>query len=742
MRKRIVAVLACLTAALLLLPTAAFAQSFTITIPERADAIVYVTVDGTKHEEGETVSVEAGTQVSAQAMQLSSTGAMFTGWSVSPGGAVELGNTKIVEFSMPAQDISLEPVIKSFEANASVDANGVLTWDEPFAGYVSRVEVRRQGRTVQSAWISAENGRYTLDLRQLLEERAGDDGIAEGSEHTIDLYYLANEAELSPHGYRGSYLGTATYKYQADKYGLFVGGTEVTSANAADVLGDGTVSYDPNSQTLTLSNAKITKGEHEDAAVYYEGGDLAIVLKGDNVVTGPEIDSGNPVYSRGIYVRNGAVRISGDGSLTVKGGNVSVPYGMAYSYGIWADGDAEILAGTVSATGGTVANSNGTGGSYGVSANQDVIFSGGTVEVTGGEAKTLSYGAYAALGTIAFAGGDVTATSSVVGTGAQATSLALYGFGGVDTDPQDGEMVSVVAGATANDATELDGSPFESDSSITDAVSDSRYVKLESSTIPVVQRYGLSVGGIDVTSENADDVLDNGTVSYDPDTQTLTLKNATISNVNVAGCSIEVDSGVTLPLTIALEGTNSCGPIMTQKGTITISGSGTLTVTQPLSGSGQTGISVQDDLVIDGVKLIVNSNESGVHTNTGNVTIRNNAQVEITTKTDMAYVALLSSGDLTVTGAGTSLKATTERNDPNYELSIHCQGKFLIEQGASVETSGRMISAGELRVQDEGSLLKATGTEASTYAVSGQDSIIISDGATVGQQDGFWAGTG
>ena len=197
-----------------LLPKVAFAQSFTITIPERADAIVSVTVDDTKHEEGETFNVEAGTQVSAQAMQLSSTGAMFTGWSVSPEGAVELGNTKIVKFSMPAQNISLEPVIQSFEANASVDANGVLTWDEPFAGYVSRVEVVPQGSynyVARSAWISAENGSYTLDVRQLLEGRAGDDGLTEGAEYTIDLYYLANEAELSPNGYRGSYLGAATY---------------------------------------------------------------------------------------------------------------------------------------------------------------------------------------------------------------------------------------------------------------------------------------------------------------------------------------------------------------------------------------------------------------------------------------------------------------------------------------------------------------------------------------------------
>lgn len=324
MRKRIAAMLACLVAALLLLPATAFADAFTITIPERDDAIVSVTVDGEKHEEGETFSVEAGTQVSAQAMQLSSTGAMFTGWSVSPEGAVELGNTKIVEFSMPAQDISLEPVIESFEANASVDADGVLTWDEPFAGYVSRVEVSRQGRTVQSAWISAENGSYTLDVRQLLEERAGDDGLAEGSEYTIDLYYLANEAEFSPNGYRGSYLGATTYEYQAAKYGLFVGGTEVTSANAADVLGDAdegaTVSYDAQTNTLTLDHADLTNTpESPQYPLQTTEPDLTIKLVGENTVSS-SVENYPAVH---IAPEQGETKIVGDGAgakLTVTSG--------------------------------------------------------------------------------------------------------------------------------------------------------------------------------------------------------------------------------------------------------------------------------------------------------------------------------------------------------------------------------------------------------------------------------------
>ncbi|WP_144743347.1 InlB B-repeat-containing protein [Enorma burkinafasonensis] len=501
MRKRFVAMLACVLAALLLLPATAFADVFTITIPERSDAIVSVTVGGVKYEEGETISVEAGAQVSAQAMQYSSTGSMFTGWSVTPEGSLALEDTKIVKFTMPEQNITLEPVIKQFEANAGVDANGVLTWEEPVAGYVSRVYVLPASssdaitsRVAESGWVSAEQGRYTVDVRELLEEQADADELSEGAEYSIYLEYVANEAELSPNGIRGSYFNAATYTYHAVDYHLAVERVDVTSANAADVLGDGTVSYDPDTQTLTLNGAKVTQGEYKGAAIYCETGNLGIELVGDNRVVGPDLDSGNPVYSRGIYVYDGTLNIFGDGNLTVEGGDVSVPYGMAYSYGMWAAGDVEISSGTVTATGGAVTNGNGTAGSYGISANQDVVFSGGTAEVAGGDANTLSYGAYAALGDIAFTGGKLTATSGQVGTQIQPESHALYGFSGVTVGPQEGEMITVAAGMTVGDAVDLNDSPFREEAEIADDIDGKRCVLMEA-TEATAPLYELRVQG-------------------------------------------------------------------------------------------------------------------------------------------------------------------------------------------------------------------------------------------------------
>ena len=59
------------------------------------------------------------------------------------------------------------------------------------------------------------------------------------------------------------------------EYGVFVGETQVTSGNAADVLGNGKVSYDAGSNTLKLDGAVvgsiIFNAVSEDASVEFTG---------------------------------------------------------------------------------------------------------------------------------------------------------------------------------------------------------------------------------------------------------------------------------------------------------------------------------------------------------------------------------------------------------------------------------------------------------------------------------------
>ena len=50
-------------------------------------------------------------------------------------------------------------------------------------------------------------------------------------------------------------------------YDLWVNGTQVTSDNAANVLSDGTVSYDAGTKTLTLNGANLTNAGHTGYSV-------------------------------------------------------------------------------------------------------------------------------------------------------------------------------------------------------------------------------------------------------------------------------------------------------------------------------------------------------------------------------------------------------------------------------------------------------------------------------------------
>lgn len=69
----------------------------------------------------------------------------------------------------------------------------------------------------------------------------------------------------------------------ADEYGVSVAGTPVTSENAADVLGDGTVSYDSATHTLTLNGTSLQDAGRSDQVISSTITEtLNIVLVGEN----------------------------------------------------------------------------------------------------------------------------------------------------------------------------------------------------------------------------------------------------------------------------------------------------------------------------------------------------------------------------------------------------------------------------------------------------------------------------
>ena len=313
--------------------------------------------------------------------------------------------------------------------------------------------------------------------------------------------------------------------YAADENKLWVGGVRVTSDTPS---GDGW-NYDKDHNTLTLNNAEIKAGYKYSAdniaGIYYDGTDtLNIVLEGKN-----SIILSRDQKASGIYYYGGTIKVSGTGSLSTEVGNAGINATNVTIEGgnITAKGDEGIRANELSVSGGTVTAIGFTAGLATVKGEEDIediTISGGTViakatgnegdaaairserhvDISGGtvEATGTNYG-IAAKGQVSITGGSVTASGENVAINPNPGS-------GVEI----GNRVLVMAGDDkdhASDETET----FEQNYAAY------KWVHAEKCT--------LWVGGIPVTSTNAEDILgelDKGvTAKYGKSTKTLTLNN-------------------------------------------------------------------------------------------------------------------------------------------------------------------------------------------------------------------------
>ncbi|MCJ2381313.1 carbohydrate-binding domain-containing protein [Parabacteroides sp. AGMB00274] len=203
---------------------------------------------------------------------------------------------------------------------------------------------------------------------------------------------------------------------------IYVGGEELIGTDSSPVyaktvngavITDGASENDYhvkwNGSVLTLNGVNIQGNDHEDAAIFYENGDLDIELVGENTVIGVDKNKSGMVFSYGIRTTAGNIKIRGTGSLQVKGGNVEAQYGNAYSYGINASGSIEVSAGSVISEGGSSSFV-----STGIYAIENVQISGGVIRAIGADALTQSYGIWTSNGGVSISGGEVTAMSGNV----------------------------------------------------------------------------------------------------------------------------------------------------------------------------------------------------------------------------------------------------------------------------------------------------------------------------------------
>ncbi len=204
-------------------------------------------------------------------------------------------------------------------------------------------------------------------------------------------------------------------------YDLYIGGTQVKKSIAADVFGDGKVSYDPNTNTLTLNNYTYSDigtvlGTTRSALLYDGKDSLTIVLKGTNKIE-CVADEYN-VY--GICVSYAeCLTIKGDGSLEVSSNRTSATKNGA-GYGIR-------VGGTYSNGKGTLVIESGT-----------VIARGSDMKSVGGDKSgyndTTSYGVnvYGLVvngGSLTAIGGDVTYTTCTATSSGKYHAHDGYSYG-------------------------------------------------------------------------------------------------------------------------------------------------------------------------------------------------------------------------------------------------------------------------------------------------------------------------
>lgn len=189
------------------------------------------------------------------------------------------------------------------------------------------------------------------------------------------------------------------------EYPVWVGGVQLTSENKQNVFGDGTVSYDAETNTLKLNNYSCivdgTDAIRSNCA-------LNLVLKGENNLT--VLSGGGGIE----VLRGGDLCIAGDGSLTINASNNGI-----YA----ASGTVTIGGGTVKITAGDkgicAAGRNVTisgNSSLDIAAVSGGIYAEGSLTINGGDVKIAapnfrSYGIATITGDIAIGGGKISVQS-------------------------------------------------------------------------------------------------------------------------------------------------------------------------------------------------------------------------------------------------------------------------------------------------------------------------------------------
>ena len=197
------------------------------------------------------------------------------------------------------------------------------------------------------------------------------------------------------------------------------------------------------------------------------------------------------------------------------------------------------------------------------------------------------------------------------------------------------------------------------------------------------ETYNLWVAGKQVTKSNQKDVLDDGTVSYDPNTHTLTLNNAYLTPDGDANFTYCIDSELTDMLTITgtatlsnAEGILTTGPLTLKDATLTLTGESGDDVEDAIrAGSSNEDITIQNSTVtIAGTNAEGNFFHYGIRC--GKLTVANS------TLDVKVYGSAIEADELKASGAGTVITAETDsQNEEDYAIELNNENSLTMNDG-------------------------------------------------------------
>ena len=328
-------------------------------------------------------------------------------------------------------------------------------------------------------------------------------------------------------------------------YGVQVGDIQIYAGNAADVFEDGTVSFDKTTNTLTLNGAdkgalstwleelnvelignnKLTEvGSYPVLRSLYDA-EVIINIQSTGATRGGLIMSQPYTQTGNFYDGNVTVNIVQpltvvSGSLEGNDGNANT-VAIGVPYNLWVGGtqvtsanSEDILSdydGTMSfdAANNILTISNVGELPFGIESALDAL----TIKVNG---ENLIYSESGAA--ISYTGDETGTLTFVKDADSDLTSLTLTAYGSNENIPN-----KAIAGYALDNITITTPMRLTSPTSMDDMLNATSVTIADYS-----ETYDIKIAGTTVTDANKDDVLGDGTVSYEYDTNTLLLDNATI----------------------------------------------------------------------------------------------------------------------------------------------------------------------------------------------------------------------